>query len=561
MLCRVAALLCALAAMPWPARADEAGGTLLPGLDSRAPRISTERPAGVPDDAALLAAGARIGAIRVIPREIFDTSLPEENTSLFRLANQLHVRSRDATIETQLLFRSGEPYDPRLLAETERVLRLSRYLLDAQIRPVAWHDGVVDVEVVTTDVWTLNPGLSYGRKGGANTSGFALEELNLLGLGSQVSIDHSSGIDRDTTTFLYRDRQLGDSWWRLALDYSDNSDGRNQGLVLDHDFYALDSRWAAGGFFRDDDRIDPRFDLGQRVGEYRSQVRSGTVYGGWSAGLVAGRVVRYTAGLSFDERDYSAVPGSTFATVPPRDLKLVYPWVAAEWLQDEYRELRNRDQIERTEDFEYGWRARAQLGFADGAFGADRSSVLFNTRLSRGIEVGRRQTWLFSAALSGRHEEGAFADVLLNGSARWYLRQSDRRLLFAALGFDAGHRLDADRQILLGGDSGLRGYPLRYQGGEGRWLFTLEQRAFSNWYPFRLVNVGAAAFVDVGGAWGDNPFGTRAQGVLSDVGVGLRLGNGRSGLGNVLHIDLAFPLNGDRSIQSMQLLVETKRSF
>jgi hemolysin activation/secretion protein len=245
--------------------------------------------------------------------------------------------------------------------------------------------------------------------------------------------------------------------------------------------------------------------------------------------------------------------------MPPRDLKLVYPWVAAEWLQDEYRELRNRDQIERTEDFEYGWRARAQLGFADGAFGADRSSVLFNTRLSRGIEVGRRQTWLFSAALSGRHEEGAFADVLLNGSARWYLRQSDRRLLFAALGFDAGHRLDADRQILLGGDSGLRGYPLRYQGGEGRWLFTLEQRAFSNWYPFRLVNVGAAAFVDVGGAWGDNPFGTRAQGVLSDVG--LRLGNGRSGLGNVLHIDLAFPLNGDRSIQSMQLLVETKRSF
>jgi hypothetical protein len=43
--------------------------------------------------------------------------------------------------------------------------------------------------------------------------------------------------------------------------------------------------------------------------------------------------------------------------------------------------------------------------------------------------------------------------------------------------------------------------------------------------------------------------------------VGLRLGNSRSALGNVLHIDLAFPLQGDRSIKSMQIIVETKKSF
>jgi hypothetical protein len=48
---------------------------------------------------------------------------------------------------------------------------------------------------------------------------------------------------------------------------------------------------------------------------------------------------------------------------------------------------------------------------------------------------------------------------------------------------------------------------------------------------------------------------------LKDVGVGLRLGNSRSALGNVLHIDLAFPLDGDASISSMQVIVETKRSF
>ncbi len=298
--------LCGLGAAV-PSWADDGSGSLLPSLSSRAPRISTQRAPAVPTDAALLAADARIGTIRVDPREIFDTSLAEENTSLFRLANRLHRRTRKPTVETQLLFRSGERYDPRLLAESERLLRDTRYLHDARIVPVAWHDGVVDIDVTTTDVWTLNPGVSFGRKGGANTSGFTLEELNLFGTGTRISIDRSSDIDRDSTTFVYRDRQLGRSWWQLALDYSDNSDGRNKGLLLDHDFYALDTRWAAGASFRDDGRIDPRYDLGERVGEYRNQLQQGTVYGGWSRGLVDGQVLRYTAGVTVDEREFSAV--------------------------------------------------------------------------------------------------------------------------------------------------------------------------------------------------------------------------------------------------------------
>lgn len=98
-----------------------------------------------------------------------------------------------------------------MLAETERLLRDTRYLHEASVVPVAYRDGVVDVAVVTNDVWTLNPGISYGRKGGANTSGFAIEELNLLGRGTQLSLERNKGIDRTATRFLYRDRQLGDS--------------------------------------------------------------------------------------------------------------------------------------------------------------------------------------------------------------------------------------------------------------------------------------------------------------------------------------------------------------
>ena len=134
-------------------------------------------------------------------------------------------------------------------------------------------------------------------------------------------------------------------------------------------------------------------------------------------------------------------------------------------------------------------------------------------------------------------------------------------MLFAALQVDASSKLDPDQQLLLGGDNGLRGYPLRFQGGTGRWLFTAEQRGFSNWYPFRLFNVGGAIFFDAGQTWGQNPLGPPSLGLLKDIGVGLRLGNSRSALGNIVHIDLAFPLDGGAGINKLQFLIETKRTF
>ncbi len=65
----------------------------------------------------------------------------------------------------------------------------------------------------------------------------------------------------------------------------------------------------------------------------------------------------------------------------------------------------------------------------------------------------------------------------------------------------------------------------------------------------------------MGRTWGSAPLAQPSLGLLKDVGFGLRLGNARSGLGNVIHIDLAFPLDGDSSIQHVQFLVQTEVRF
>jgi outer membrane translocation and assembly module TamA len=172
-----------------------------------------------------------------------------------------------------------------------------------------------------------------------------------------------------------------------------------------------------------------------------------------------------------------------------------------------------------------------------------------------------RQLWRYNVYASGRVEGSELRNAMFGGAVRWYLRQSERRLLFASLRGDLGEALDRDNPVEIGGDDGLRGYPLRYQRGERRAQFTIEQRYFTDYYLWRLFRVGGAVFFDAGRVWGEDPFGSENLGLLRNVGFGLRLSSTRSSIGKMIHIDFAFPLDGDDSVDSFQFLVEGKRSF
>src|SRR5262245_14706648 len=62
--------------------------------------------------------GERIGTIYVSVRDIFDTTKPGENKALYRLANRLHVDTREEALRAQLLFAEGDPYSKRIVEET-----------------------------------------------------------------------------------------------------------------------------------------------------------------------------------------------------------------------------------------------------------------------------------------------------------------------------------------------------------------------------------------------------------------------------------------------------------
>ena len=515
-------------------------------------------------DAKLEQAGATIRAIDVTVDNVFDPSNPAENKALYRWANNVHVRTRESVIESALLFHVGDRYEARVLDESARTLRGRGYLADVKINAWSYDSAAntVAVEVRVRDAWTLAPELKFSHRGGQSEWALGLDDRNLFGTGKQVQIIEKSLFDRDETLLSYGDPNLLGSRVRLNAVYAEASDGYRHVLVAERPFYSLDTRWMLGGNLADEERVDPIYDRGEQIDEFGHDLEGFTVQGGWSRGFADGRVTRWLLGVTSSEDVFYPTLDTPVPMLLPENRKLVYPWIGWQLLVDDYREMSELNDIGRTEDFSLGTNLFLSVGFADKSYGSDRDATLLRATFQKGWEPGGPGRLLtLNASGSTRGEQDGFQDSIVEAAAHYYLRNSESRVFAVTAAFTATNNLDGESQVLLGGDNGLRGYPLRYQAGERRSLLSVEERFFTDFYPWRLFRVGYAAFLDVGRVSGRDPRASESLGTLYDVGLGLRLSSPRASGKSVVHIDLAFPLNGDPTIDTMQLIVETKGSF
>jgi hemolysin activation/secretion protein len=178
-----------------------------------------------------------------------------------------------------------------------------------------------------------------------------------------------------------------------------------------------------------------------------------------------------------------------------------------------------------------------------------------------GFSFGARRLLFAAGHAAGRIEGGAACNLLVGGDLRFDARNLGHQLFHVGLELDVAHRLDGENQLLLGGDSGLRGYPLRFQEGDRRVLVTVEQRVYFPWDVLKLFRLGAAVFFDAGEAWFADEDRPEELGLLKDVGLGLRIDSTRSGRRHIVHLDVAYPLDGPPSRRSVQWLVTTEESF
>jgi len=516
------------------------------------------------DAAAIEARGARISAINVHVDNVFDLSNPDEDKKLYAFANRVHILSRESTIRNILLIEPGDPVSLRLFEESARALRSRGFVADARVEISSYDESTnaAVVDVYVRDSWSLTPELDFGRSGGKNEYSIGASEENLIGLGKDLTVAYESNIDRDEAILGYSDANVRGTRTRFDMLLSNASDGERQIFSILRPFYALDSRWSVGADLRNDERVESMYGLGEIIDKFNQDTHLFSLHGGWSHGLKGDRALRWLVGVTREENSFGVTPDFPEPLLTPQDRELVYPWFGFQIVEDDFREMSELNDMGRTEDISLGLNLTVQLGHASESYGSDRNAEIISAAASKGWEPGGPgRLLLFKLSASARNEESGIANSLISTDFSYFRRNLGKHLFSAHFSAVLGQALDAENQVLLGGDNGLRGYPLRYQSGESSASITLEQRFFTDWYPFRLLRVGYAVFFDAGRVWGDDARGTPNLGTLYDVGVGLRVTSPRSTGSSVVHIDLAFPINAQSDIDSVQLTIEKKASF
>ena len=104
---------------------------------------------------------AIIRRITVLQLDVFPDSDPQAQDSfqgdLERFGQALHTETREGVVRTYFLMHAGERLDPDALADTERLLRGTSFVREAEIVPLPVEGSAdsVDLLVVTRDEWSL----------------------------------------------------------------------------------------------------------------------------------------------------------------------------------------------------------------------------------------------------------------------------------------------------------------------------------------------------------------------------------------------------------------------
>lgn len=473
-----------------------------------------------------------IRSIEITRHDVFP-EITGKPAFLYHWANNLHIITRERVIRSALLFKTGDAFDAELLAESERKLRQLSYLGEAKISLKSESADSVDISVVTQDQWSTLGSWILSSGGGRTVLGAAVEEFNLLGFGKRVYNEVKHEPEGFTYTARYSDPQVFGSRWTTQETFVSGPFLKFFAAQVVRPFYSLDTRWAGGIFGDLSDETIRLFASGEEVSRLRLESESAQVLVGRALG---GRFnkTRLQFSYRFQNRDFSDF-GELTTTALPNDelLHTITSTLSSESVS--FVEEKQLDNFQRIEDITLGNLTTIAIGRSGLPIpkGVKRFEASFRRREAhRFLE---KHYIVAIASLRSLFEKDTIGSLRL----QYYNKVFRWQTLAMNFEFDYGIDLETSRQFILGGDSGLRGYPAREFTGDKRLLLNLEDRIFT---PLNILTValGGVVFFDAGAVWDDS---VDLSELNYSVGIGLRLGYTKSPNSRVGRIDLAWPLN------------------
>ncbi|MEW6753745.1 MAG: POTRA domain-containing protein [Candidatus Latescibacterota bacterium] len=447
-----------------------------------------------------------------------------------------NTRTRERVIRDELLFAPGDTLQAGALEESERNLR--RLLFLGQVRiDTSRTPGGVGVRVQVQDLYSRALSPLLAGEPGELSYGLVALDYNLLGRGQtlRLSAQHRA-VEGNRADVAYEAPRLGAAH-AAAVSAGLGAEDHVFEVTLSHPFRALGTR-ASWGIWASHERHVERLYARQRLTwRYEESERGLSL---WAVGsLGGGDKWRPGLYLSATDRSFAASPPFSGA---PSDRRRVLPSAGLMWWRPAFARARFIQSLGPLEDLQTGSWVFLRWGLSRRWVGSDRDFAFWQVQASPRLASGDR-TFLFTSFYAGgRTGAPGLHHVLVQAEVLGYRRLGRAHSLAVHLRADALHRPEDDAQLLLGLDSGLRGYPPRRFDGTRRWVAGVEVRPALHQAPDWVL--AAALFAEAGVAW--TP-GTRHRPAAA-TGAGVRLGLPRVYNTPVLRSDLAYAWT-DRALQ------------
>ncbi len=521
---------------------------------------------------------ARISQVFVDNHAVFDptdTDLDPRFAWAYGFANRLHVATREEVIRREILFREGKCYSTELLLDSERLLRNTTFIADADIYGIRQPDGSYHVIVDTSDEWSTRLEPRVDSRGGG-LAGLELREDNLLGSGQHVAAYWGQQYDERIYGFSYATPQFLGTLLDAELAVAKTANGTLFSESLAYPFRGEAGRWAWRQRVEHEDRYFEYFAPGddglvrvlfperRRLTDVGGVLRLGrrgslTLLGA----ALTGEWIIYPGGMRFADRDEETGVNVPLLGLRPTAFDTVSS-VRAVFLAAQrsvYFVRRNSlDAVRGTEDVRMGVEAEIAVGRSLSAFSTD-DDLSLNLGLELTGEVGEGLLSGGQLLVEGKRDYGAplgsweWRNVFGQVDAWTYWRPSpeSRHTLVGAFSAAGGWRTTVPFQLTLGNRSGLRGLPRHAATGSRRAVLSLEDRFFLGWpYP-QLFDLGGVAFVDVGRSWAGGSFGTDPR-MYASAGMGLRAAF-PPGSRRTYRLDVAVPVAGGGRIRDLEVSI------
>ncbi|MBL4908538.1 MAG: hypothetical protein JKX78_00700 [Alteromonadaceae bacterium] len=497
--------------------------------------------------------------VNFLPQPIFDEN--EKGIYFFhRWANWLHIKTKVKTLKNESAFFLEEcKKNDQDLAELERHLRNKIYIRDAQ---VTFAKGTDQVNVKTWDNWSLLPTASFGRKGGKNNFSLGIQERNLLGLGIFAKAESYSDPQRSGKRFISKIPLFQQQNTDLSLVFANNDDGKQRSVFLVKDFVSFHSDFAYTLGFNKEKRVDTIFQNGADQAKFKHDIKYTEIGYAWLKTNNDNYAMRYSLGFTQDKNVFSTLNSpinNLLSQLLPYNRLLSYPWIGFEYIEKDFKKLTNIHLISQIEDFNNGWQFNTKIGVGNGNVNNSAWGIL-QAEVNKGFMFDKTYL-LFNFKIFDdlyRDKNRLFAKI----TGEYFNHLSEKWVLYVNNVNVVSNNQYIDQPVSMGGDTGLRGFPLQYQQGKNSIKLSSELRYYPRINILKVLDLAGVAFVDAGKVFGNTNIENIENNWLYSTGIGVRFYSPNSSKEhNIIHIDLAFPISNNANVNNIELRFQLKESF